>query len=196
MLLGVPDSAERVPYSIASAPDEADAGGAIEFLVKLEAGGWPPHLRGLRRGRLVKAQGPVGGFVFPRHPEEQQFLFVAGGTGIAPLRSMIVHALRANGRFRLHLLYSARTRLDFAYLTELRRYAREGRLALALNVTREAPRRWRGGRHRITEAQLAPLVEAPDTLCFVCGPEAMVDEVPRMLQRLGVERRRIRLEEW
>jgi ferredoxin-NADP reductase len=33
-------------------------------------------------------------------------------------------------------------------------------------------------------------------LCFVCGPAAMVDDVPRMLMNLGVEPERIRIEEW
>jgi ferredoxin-NADP reductase len=144
----------------------------------------------------VAVEGPVGSFVFPPDPSERQFLFVAGGTGIAPLRSMICHAFQARVHGRLHLLYSARTRLDFAYLTEMRRYARAGRLELALNTTREMPPRWRGQRGRISREQLAPLVEDPATLCFVCGPAAMVDEVPRMLMEMGIEGKRIRVEEW
>jgi ferredoxin-NADP reductase len=109
---------------------------------------------------------------------------------------MICHALQAGVPGRLHLLYSARTPADFAYLREMRRYAREGRLELALNATREMAPRWRGQRGRITADQLAPLVEDPETLCFVCGPTAMVDDVPRMLMQMGIERKRIRVEEW
>ena len=109
---------------------------------------------------------------------------------------MICHALQARVSGRLHLLYSARTPADFAYLPEMRRYAREGRLELALNATREVPKRWRGRRGRITRDQLAPLVEDPATLCFVCGPAAMVDDVPRMLVEIGIEPKRIRVEEW
>jgi NAD(P)H-flavin reductase len=139
----------------------------------------------------------VGSFGFPDDVREQQCLFVAGGTGIAPLRAMIVEAFsRPQPQGRLHLLYSARTPADFAYLPELRRYAREGRLDLALAATREVPPRWRGHRGRITAAQLATLVETPETLCYVCGPAAMVDDVPRMLVGLGVERGRIRIEDW
>lgn len=134
--------------------------------------------------------------MFPSHPVERQFLFVAGGTGIAPLRSMICHALQSNIEGRLHLLYSARTPDDFAYLTELRRYAREGRLELALNATRAVRPRWRGERRRITREQLAPLVEDRATLCFVCGPAAMVDEVPKMLMEMEIDPKRIRIEEW
>ena len=194
-LLGAPGDPARYPYSIASAPEETEAHGWLEFLLKVEPDAWGAHLAALRRGSRLVVEGPVGGFVFPPRPEERHFLFVAGGTGIAPLRSMICHAYQAGQRGRLHLLYSARTPRDFAYLAELRRYAREGRLELALTATREADG-WRGEQGRITPARLAPLIETPETLCFVCGPAAMVDEVPRMLLDLGIERRRIRIEEW
>jgi ferredoxin-NADP reductase len=185
-----------VPYSIASSPEESARYGYLEFLLKLENDEWGARLRGLRRGARVAIAGPVGSFVFPPDPVERQFLFVAGGTGIAPLRSMICHALQAGIDGRLHLLYSARTPADFAYLPEMRRYARDGRLELALNATREVPRRWRGRRGRITRDQLAPLVEDPATLCFVCGPAAMVDDVPRTLVEIGISTGRIRIEEW
>ena len=185
-----------MPYSIASSPEETRQDHHLEFLLKLEPDGWGAHLAGLKRGARVSVRGPIGSFVFPPKPEEQHLLFVAGGTGIAPLRSMIRHAFHTRQGGHIRLLYSARTPHDFAYLTELRRYVREGRIELALNTTREVPPRWRGGRGRITRERLEPLVETPATLCFVCGPAAMVDEVPRMLNDLGVERRRIRIEEW
>jgi len=140
--------------------------------------------------------GPVGSFVFPVHPVERQFLFVAGGTGIAPLRSMIRHAFITAQPGHLHLLYSARTPSDFAYLTELERYEREERLQLALTATRAVPPRWSGEQGRITPQRLSSLIETPETLCFVCGPAAMVDDVPRMLLELGIDRDRIRIEEW
>jgi NAD(P)H-flavin reductase len=195
-LVGPLDAKERVPYSIASAPEESGADGWLEFLLKLDEGGRSAPLASLRRGSRLAVEGPVGSFVFPPNPEERHFLFVAGGTGIAPLRAMIVHASRARQSGRLHLLYSARTPLDFAYLGELRRYARAGRLDLALTATREVPARWNGERGRITSERLAKLIETPETLCFVCGPAAMVDDVPRMLLALGIDRKRIRIEDW
>ena len=196
MLLGASEQPDRVPYSIASAPSESAEHGYLEFLLKLERETWGAHLAGLRRGARVAVEGPYGSFVLPSRPADNQFLFVAGGTGIAPLRSMIVQAVETGLPGRLHLLYSARTPSDFAYLSELRRLQRSGRLELALNATRQTSSRWRSERGRITEEQLSRLVEEPATLCFVCGPGAMVDEVPRMLVRLGVAERRIRIEEW
>jgi len=195
-LLGSEGTSERIPYSIASSPEETARFGYLEFLLKLEAHRWGAHLRGLRSGSRIAVEGPVGTFVFPADPVERQFLFVAGGTGIAPLRSMIGHALQARVKGRLHLLYSARTPADFAYLPEMRRYAADGQLELAVNATREVSKRWRERRGRITRDQLAPLVEDPETLCFVCGPAAMVADVPRMLMEIGIEPKRIRVEEW
>jgi ferredoxin-NADP reductase len=195
-MLGIVGQSELVPYSIASAPEESQQYGCLEFLLKIESHRWGVHLAGLRRGARIIVRGPVGSFVFPPNPEERQLLFVAGGTGIAPLRSMICHAFSAHPLARLHLLYSARAPSDFAYLPELKRYARQGRLQLALTATREVPARWRGERGRITMERLASLVETPETLCFVCGPAAMVDDVPRMLRELGIDERRIRIEDW
>jgi ferredoxin-NADP reductase len=138
----------------------------------------------------------LGSFVFPDQPREHRFLFIAGGTGIAPLRSMIRHAVLAGIDGRIRLLYSARTPHDFAYLAELRAMERRGEVDLVLAATREMPIRWRGERGRIAPAQLARLVDDPVTLCFVCGPAAMVADVPPMLEALGVDRHRIRLEDW
>ena len=64
----------------------------------------------------------------------------------------------------------------------------DGGLDLRLHVTREAPEAWHGARGRITLDQLGPLVDDPATLCFVCGPETMVADVPRMLTELGIDR--------
>jgi hypothetical protein len=43
---------------------------------------------------------------------------------------------------------------------------------------------------------LEACVDDPETLCFVCGPEALVHEVPRMLQDIGIAPSRVRVEEW
>ena len=195
--IGPADRSERVPYSIASWPEETARSGELEFLIKVEPSGtWGEDFEPLRRGSDLEIEGPVGAFVFPAHPAEREFLFIAGGTGIAPLRSMIRHAIDVDQPGRYRLLYSARTPSDFAYLPELRRLVREKRLDLALTITRGASTGWRHEHGRISSARLAPLIQTEETLCFVCGPAAMVDDVPRQLRELGIARERIRIEEW
>jgi ferredoxin-NADP reductase len=192
-MLAAADGAQESPYSIASAPIESEREGYLEFLTRI---GSESLLGTVRRGARLKVSGPFGSFVLPERPAERSFLFVAGGTGIAPLRSMIQQAVLCRYPGRLRLLYSARTPADFAYLPELRSLARSNRLDLALTTTRELSQPWRGDRGRITAERLAPLIDTPDTLCFVCGPAAMVDDVPRMLRAMGIEQKRIRIEEW
>ena len=73
---------------------------------------------------------------------------------------------------------------------------RQERLELTLTATREVGARWRGERGRIDGTRLAALVDHPETLCFVCGPAAMMHDVPLMLMGLGVAKPRIFVEEW
>jgi ferredoxin-NADP reductase len=191
--IGVADGDLRVPYSIASAPLESQQERYLEFLVRQDSAS---RLIDVKEGTRLAVEGPFGSFTMPAAPVEKNFLFVAGGIGIAPLRSMIRQAVLLRQPGTLRLLYSARSPDDFAYLPELRAMAREGQLDVALTVTREASSGWRGERGRITPDRLAPLVATPETLCFVCGPTSMVDAVPKMLKDLGIPGARIRIEEW
>jgi len=196
-LIGLANHEKRVPYSIASAPAETARHGLLDFLIKVEPSGrWGRQFDAIEPGHRLGVRGPYGSFFFPSQPQETRFLFVAGGTGIAPIRAMIQQAAMTGVSGHMKLLYSAKTADDFAYLPELREMASRSHLGLRLHVTREAPDSWHGERGRIGRPQLATLVEDPATLCFVCGPETMVDDVPRMLLELGVEKSRIRIEEW
>ena len=195
LLIGSHGYERRKPYSIASAPEDAERDGYLELLVGVDADGAAgPHLQ-LRSGEPVDVDGPLGRFTFPAEPAERRFLFVAGGTGIAPLRAMIRHALRVP-HDEVGLLYSARTPLEFAFEDEFRALASAGEINLRQTVTREAAETWQGPRGRIVQSDLAPLVHDRETLCFVCGPPALVAEIPRLLGELGVEPPRVRIEEW
>jgi ferredoxin-NADP reductase len=195
LLLGTHGQDRRKPYSIASAPEDAQRDGWLELLVGVDGQGRPgPHLT-LHPGSRVDVEGPIGRFTFPAQPEEDRFVFVAGGTGIAPLRSMLRHALTVPHR-QIGLLYSARTSGEFAYEPELRSLARQGRIELKQTITREPESDWTGLRGRIGRADLAPLIHDRATMCFVCGPPALVQDIPKQLEELGVPRHLIRVEEF
>jgi ferredoxin-NADP reductase len=186
---------KRKPYSIAGAPEDAMSDGSLELLIGVNDTGQPGlHLQ-VTPGALVDLEGPVGHFTFPDAPVERRFLFVAGGTGIAPLRAMYRHSV-AQGYGDVSVLYSARSPDDFAYAAELQELAGQGRIDLRMTVTREADQAWTGQRGRIGRDLLRPLLHGPETLCFICGPRALVDDMPKLLADLGVSRDRIRIEEW
>src|SRR6185503_15613670 len=106
-------------------------------------------------------EGPVGRFTFPEQPVERRFLFIAGGTGIAPLRAMLHRALNVPHE-QVGVFYSARTPGEFAYEDELRGMAGAGKIEFRQTVTREpASQDWAGSRGRIGRDELAPLVHDP-----------------------------------
>lgn len=190
-LIGLHGQPDRRHYSLATPPDIAAADGALEFLVRVARdGSIGPHLDGIRRGALVDVEGPEGRFIFPPVLEARACLFVAGGTGIAPIRAMLLRAAAMPG-LSLRLAYSARSSRDFAYLSELKTLRRDRGLRLLLTATREAPDTWKHERGRLTQTRLATLVDTPGTMCFVCGPPALVEDVPRALMSLGIDEARI-----
>jgi ferredoxin-NADP reductase len=186
----------RRPYSIACSPERAEEITGLELLVGLDTSGAAgPHLS-LEPGSPIDVQGPLGAFTFPASLTHRRLLFVAGGTGIAPLRSMLDHALRKHPAEQISLLYSARRADEFAFIEELRAYEQEGRIELHPTVTR-SDQKWEGGRGRIGRSHFeAVLHDRLDTLCFICGPALLVSEAVTTLTALGVPRAAIRTEEW
>jgi NAD(P)H-flavin reductase len=186
---------KRRPYSIAAAPEDARRDGWLELLVGVNADGTPGSHLALEPGTLVDVEGPLGSFTFPPAPVERRFVFIAGGTGIAPLRAMMQRALHLPHR-NIGLFYSVRTPDEFAYEMELRGLADAGEIELRQTVTRATDMDWTGPRGRLNREALEELIHYPATLCFVCGPPALVDEIPRILSEMGIPRDRIRVEEW
>ena len=193
VLVGAHGAAKRRPYSIAAAPEDAKRDRCLELLVGVDVAG-SAHLP-LEPGAAIDVEGPVGSFIFPPDPSERRFVFIAGGTGIAPLRAMLRHALVIPHR-EIGLYYSARTPDEFAYEQEFRALADQGRIELHQAVTRATDGPWTGIRGRIGRSELEPLVHGPETLCFVCGPPGLVTEMSSLLGDLGIARNRIRVEEW
>jgi benzoate/toluate 1,2-dioxygenase reductase subunit len=192
---GEPD---RRPYSIASSPHRTLETGELEVLIAVdEAGQAGPHLPRLAPDTRIDVEGPVGTFIFPEDFPGGHVLFVAGGTGIAPLRAMSDDLLLNRPDCHISLLYSARSHDEFAFIDEFRQHAHARRLDLHQTVTRDEGTAWIGGRGRIGQAHFEAVLHDPSaTLCFVCGPTALVTESVGTLEGLGVPRRLIRTEAW
>jgi ferredoxin-NADP reductase len=183
------------PYSIASSPGETARHGRLEFLIKVDRstrfGAVVDHLPA---GTAVEITPAAGSFTIANVDATSALLFIAGGTGIAPVRSMILEALETNRAGKLSLVYSSRTPDEFAYLSELRALADEGRLSLTLTLTGAADD-WTHARGRAGASHIADHLQ-PSTTAFICGPPAMVADIPSALLSLGLPRNRIVTENW
>jgi ferredoxin-NADP reductase len=195
VMVGLPGHSKRTPYSIAGAPEDAVRDGCLELLVGID--GHSHELqRTLRPGVRLEVQGPIGQFTFRESHAERRFAFIAAGTGIAPLRSMLRHAVLDPHR-HIVVLYSARTPDEFAYQDELRSLAQSGRIELRQSITRHSSSDgWTAGRGRIGREHVQQIVHDSAPVCFICGPSVFVNQTRRLLIEAGLPHERVRIEDW
>jgi len=172
----------EAPISIASAQAEGDP--SFDLCVR-RLGRVTGALHRLQPGDAVGIRGPYGRGFRTGTMEGRHVLFIAGGIGIAPLRSLVEHCLSAPERFeRLTLLYGARTPADLLFTEDLDAWPRQG-LDVRLTVD-EGDGAWTGHVGLITTL-LEPLeVDPARTTAAICGPPVMYRFVVDALLRKGI----------
>lgn len=187
VMVGLHGSPLRKPYSIASAPWEVANTGVLQLLAQVDdSGALDPHLELAAPGAVIDLDGPFGAFALSAAAEHKPLLFVAGGTGIAPLRSILMDRLSRPSVPPITLLYSARSPEEFAYRTELDALVHAGRLTAHFTATRVDAGSWDGLRGRIQEDLLRRALPSPEAHCLICGPPQLVDDARGLLRQLGV----------
>jgi NAD(P)H-flavin reductase len=116
-------------------------------------------------------------------------LIVAGGIGLAPLRPVVLHALRHAAEFRsVRLVYGSRTPADLLYRAELSRWAKRMRVEVTVD---RGDADWTGHTGVVTKL-LGRVIDRPErTFVMTCGPEVMMRFAARELLALGVPEERI-----
>lgn len=170
------------PFSFSAAPN----GESLRVSVK-SVGDFTARVRALKPGTKVVVDGPLGAFT-AKKAETGKYLFIAGGIGITPIRSMIERLAREGKD--LVLLYGNRTVADIALRSELERMAPEKVTHVLSDEVRDG---YESG--RIDEEMIRRLVPDFDSRdAYVCGPPPMMDGVTAALMSLGVPKRRIHFE--
>jgi ferredoxin-NADP reductase len=191
-------SVER-SYSIATAPEAAESGGAVDITVERipdgEVSGFLHEV--VVPGDRFEVRGPIGGYFVWEAPLGGPLLLIAGGSGVVPLMSMLRHRAAAGSRAPTALLYSSRGADEIIYRGELDALGGDGSgLAVAHTLTRSQPPGWTGYARRIDEPMLSEVL-APlggGAKAFICGPTALVENAANALVRLGLPAAQIRTE--
>lgn len=187
VLAGLAEGSVRRPYSIACSPGQMRRSNAIELLVQIDDHAAPdPHLERVVPGTLIRVGGPFGAFGLVYPIPERRLLMIGGGTGIAPLRSMLWDTLERQPDVDISVIYSARSALEFAYADELTQLAQQHAIGLWLTVTRPSDALWVGLRGRVNEQLVAKVLKTRETRCVICGPPSLVADTTAMLQSHGV----------
>jgi CDP-4-dehydro-6-deoxyglucose reductase len=189
-----PSGLQKRAYSIASAADEA----TLELAVTLvPEGAASPALHGLREGDALLIDGPFGFFVRDEALAAAPSLFVATGTGLSPLRSMLYAWKKQAVRPPITLLFGVRTQADILWSEELTQWTRDyPELSLEVTLSRPDPD-W-AGRTGYVQKHVAELARAlGEPHVFICGLNRMVSEVRALCKNtLGYDRKRIHSERY
>ncbi len=197
VMVGLHGSPLRKPYSIASAPWEVTRTGVMQLLLQIDdSGALDPHLELAAPGTKLDVEGPFGTFGLPGESASDPLLLIAGGTGIAPLRSMLMERLSRAHTAAIAVAYSARSPEAFAFRPELDALQDAGRVKVYFTVTRDQGGPWPGRRGRIDQELLRTALPAGDARCLICGPPQLVSDTRRLLEGVGVRTDRILTEEY
>ena len=175
-------------YSIGSAPEDDHL---VITVQRRDDGEVSPYLtETLGPGDELELRGPIGGYFVWQEALGGPVVLIAGGAGVVPLRAILRHHRAIASDIPVRLLYSARTRADVIYRTELEDYD------TVVTLTDEQPQDWNGRTGRIDSEFLAdaawPAEERP--LVYICGPTGFVEAVADALVTLGHSPARIRTE--
>ncbi|MEQ6902092.1 FAD/NAD(P)-binding protein [Nocardioides sp. YIM 152588] len=179
----------EVPISISGDPAGPEV---LEHTIR-DVGGVTRSLAGAAVGDVLGVRGPFGHGWDVADGRGGDLVIVAGGIGLAPLRPAVLAVCADRASYgRVSLLYGARTPEDLLFETELRAWAREHAIDVAVTVD-AGGHGWRGRVGVVTELVARARFDGARTLALLCGPEVMMRFTARALLDRGVAPDRLRL---
>ncbi|GHJ46536.1 flavohemoprotein [Catellatospora sp. TT07R-123] len=175
-------------YSVANAPR---SDGTMDFHVRALGAGWVSGalVRRTRVGDMLRLASPMGTMVLDRR-STRDIVFVAGGTGLSPIKALLEELTTFNRTRWVHVFFGARDRDDLYDLGSLQELAAAYPWLSIVPVCSDDPG-WGGEEGTIPDAlaRFGPWLEHD---FFVCGSPSMVRGTLRSLAQLQVPQTRIR----
>lgn len=182
-------------YSIASSPNDA----RLMIATRMRNTAFKNSLREMPLGTKVTIQGPMGSFTLHKDAAKPA-VFLAGGIGITPMRSIITEAAEKKLSHRLYLLYSNRRPEDAAFLEELMALEKENpnyTCVPTMTDMKGSQKAWAGLTSYIDAEMIEGRVrDAVKAIYYIAGPAAMVTSMRHVLDAMRVSDEQIRTEEF
>jgi ferredoxin-NADP reductase len=177
-------------FTIASAPSDAE----IHLGVRVEqknSSAFKQQLLEMKPGDEMFVSHLAGEFVLPKNTQ-QKLVWIAGGIGVTPFRSMMRELAAKNEKRDVHLFYCANTETDFAYQKELEQLSEKIGSTISYVVAKPIGA-WAGKCGYITKELIE--AEVPDymsRLFYFSGPPMMVENYVHLVRSMGVPKKQIR----
>lgn len=185
------DGREWRSFSMANPPGEPDR---LDLIIKRIPGGrFSANLDGgLLPGDRLRARGPAGQFRIQL--SHRPMVMVAGGSGMAPIRSMLHHLVARGNQRPVTFFYGARTDRDLFLLDELAGLERAHpwfRFLPALSEPERNAEPWDGATGMVTDVLHREMPSLRGHEAYLCGPPPMIDAAIEVLLATGCKQRHI-----
>jgi glycine betaine catabolism B len=179
----------RRTFTIASSPTEDTIQLGVKFYEPSSS--YKKALKHMEPGDNLYAGQLAGNFVLPQDIAEK-LVFIAGGIGITPFRSMLKHLIDTKEKRDITLLYAVPHSEEIAYKDVFKKAAAMGVRVIPIVTGPGKDATWKGRTGRLDKGVITE--EVPDfaeRTFYLSGPQMMVEDCQSMLQHMGVHRTRI-----
>jgi len=192
-------------FTIASSPTEKDS---VMITTRIRDTPFKQKLSRLDVGTVVKITAPAGDFTLSED-YSKPVVFLSGGIGVTPFRSMIKYATDEQLPVKITMFDSNRNQANILYKDEFDSWAKLNKnLKIIYTITEEeaenlpssATSEWKGEKGLIDKAMLTRHLnkdQLNDSIFYICGPPAMLNAMQKLLsEQIGVSGDKIRIEEF
>jgi len=181
-------------FTISSSPTEKEH---IMITTRIGPSPFKQYLSQLEIGTRVQVSAPFGNFIFD--PEDTRpHVFIAGGIGLIPFRSMMRYAAdkAINTQLFLFVSYSHPEEIVFhEELSEIVRTNPSYTYVPTITKPNETKRAWSGEVGRLEEVKFRKYIKnTTNCIYYICGPAAMVEALKKTVLGMGVEEEYVRIE--
>jgi ferredoxin-NADP reductase len=191
-------------FSISSSPTEQDY---LQISTRIRDSPYKQKLASLEEGTKITAWGPQGEFVLHDDDHSKPAIFLSGGIGVTPFRSMIKYATDKQLPLKITMFDSNRNEQSILYKDEFDKWVSQNKqnLKVVYTITEEEEQKesaiatnWNGERGRIDKSMLDRHLtkdEIDNAIFYICGPPGMLKAMQELLQKeLQVPKDRLKIE--
>jgi ferredoxin-NADP reductase len=186
------DEGNTRTFSFASSPNDKER---IMIATRMRPSAFKKSIREIPLGTEVEVDRPMGFFTL-HEDTKRPAVFLAGGIGITPFRSMVAWATEEKLPYKIYLFYANKTQEDAAFLSDLEKFEKQNpNFKLIAIMTRQND--WPGEQGHIDGIMLKKyLTDLSAPIYYIAGPDNLVLSTYEVLLGSGVPKDNIKTEEF
>ena len=195
LLLPIESKYQNRSYSIASPPFR-DNTFELAIVLNPKGLGTPYLWEKVEIGSAIEVSKPLGKFIL-QEPIEEDICFIGTGTGIAPLRSMILHIINNNIPYKnIYLIFGNRWEKDILYFKEFKELAEDHKNFNFIPVLSRDNPGWTGKKGYVHQIYQEIFSDKRNASFYMCGWKDMLKDARLNLEKMGYDKKKIRFESY